>query len=316
MFTKAKLLFLYTESPLHVGSGRDMGVVDLPIQRDKVTQYPIVQASSLKGKLRAEIRMRQGWYDDKGNDSVDLEALFGKVGAGDKENWAGAVSPGDARILLFPVRSLNGVFAWTTSLDVLVRFRRDLALAQQAVDWNLPQTKIDADTCWVAGGTALQSDGNVTLEEFAYLAHREAFVKNLALWLAKHALPQTPEYEFWRKNLVNHLVILPDEDFRDFTLYGTEVNTRVKLIPESKTVQRGALWTEENLPADSLLYAPLVFGDSREYRSDDNAEPRFNVDAITAVFQDTFHEQRFQLGGNETVGRGYVMANILSGGAK
>ena len=32
---------------------------------------------------------------------------------------------GDARLLLFPVRSLRGVFAWVTSLDALERFARD-----------------------------------------------------------------------------------------------------------------------------------------------------------------------------------------------
>jgi len=32
MFKESKLLFLYTETPLHVGSGNSLGVVDLPIQ--------------------------------------------------------------------------------------------------------------------------------------------------------------------------------------------------------------------------------------------------------------------------------------------
>lgn len=315
MFTQAMMIFLYTESPLHVGSGRDMGVVDLPIQRDKVTQYPIVQASSLKGKLRAELREKKKWYDAKGNDALELGVIFGKAG-GETENWAGAVSPGDARILLFPVRSLNGVFAWITSLDVLTRFRRDVALAKQAVVWELPKDELAQDTCWVARGTAVQSNNRVTLEEFTYDAKTNEFVSTLADWLAKYALPQTEEYRFWREKLARHLVILPEDDFRDFALYSTEVNTRVKLVPETKTVQSGALWTEENLPSDSLLYAPLALGDSREYRNEDNPAPQFKADEIATLLRAAFHAQRFQLGGNETTGRGYVMANILDGGAK
>lgn len=306
MFTQAMMIFLYTESPLHVGSGRDMGVVDLPIQRDKVTQYPIVQASSLKGKLRAELAEKQ---------TVEtIEVLFGKA-EGEKENWAGAVSPSDARILLFPVRSLNGVFAWVTSLDVLTRFRRDVALAGQTVAWELPNDGVGNDMCWVAEGTAVQSGNRVTLEEFTYDAQTNDFVQTLANWLAKHALPQTDEYKFWREKLAQHLVILPDDDFRDFALYSTEVNTRVKLVPETKTVQSGALWTEENLPSDSLLYAPLALGASREHRNGDT-DPQFTAEQIATLLREAFHEQRFQLGGNETTGRGYVMANILNGGAK
>lgn len=314
MFTQAMMIFLYTESPLHVGSGRDMGVVDLPIQRDKVTQYPIVQASSLKGKLRAELREKKAWFDAKGNDLPELEAVFGKAG-GNNENWAGAVSPGDARILLFPVRSLNGVFAWVTSVDVLTRFRRDVALAGQTVSWELPKDEVSKDTCWVLNGTAVQSNNRVTLEEFTYDAQTNDFVKTLAGWLAEHALPQTDEYKFWREKLAQHLVILPNDDFRDFALYSTEVSTRVKLVPETKTVQSGALWTEENLPSDSLLYAPLALGASREHRNGDT-DPQFTAEQIATLLREAFHEQRFQLGGNETTGRGYVMANILNGGAK
>lgn len=308
MFTQAMMIFFYTESPLHVGSGRDMGVVDLPIQRDKVTQYPIVQASSLKGKLRAELTQKE-------QTAESIEILFGKAG-GENENWAGAVSPGDARILLFPVRALNGVFAWVTSLDVLVRFQRDVTLAGQSANWELSQNVVDAGKCWIAPGKmAVQSSNRVTLEEFTYEVQTQDFVRILAAWLANHALPQTPEYKFWRDNLVQHLVILPNDDFRDFALYSTEVNTRVKLVPETKTVQSGALWTEENLPSDSLLYAPLALGDSREYR-EGGTNPQFTAEQVAAVLREALHEQRFQLGGNETTGRGYVMANILDGGVK
>lgn len=313
MFTQAMMMFLYTESPLHVGSGRDMGVIDLPIQRDKVTQYPIVQASSLKGKLRAELpHFGTEITDDK------INTLFGKAESGENNTWAGAISPSDARILLFPVRSLNGVFAWVTSLDVLMRFQRDAALAKLSLSWKLPEEKVATDCCWVAPQTVLKNSDTVTLEEFTFRAQNNNLVTDLAKWLADTALPQTSEYAFWRNKLAAHLVILPDDDFRDFTLYSTEVNTRVKLVPETKTVQNGALWTEENLPSDSLLYAPLAVGDSREYRDEKSDAPAFTATQVAEIMHQAFHQKRFQLGGDETVGRGYVMANIFkgNGGAK
>ena len=34
MFKQAKPLFLIVETPLHAGSGSDLGIVDLPIQRE------------------------------------------------------------------------------------------------------------------------------------------------------------------------------------------------------------------------------------------------------------------------------------------
>ena len=53
MFDATRLLFIYVDTPLHAGSGRGLGAIDLPIQRERTTQYPMIQASSLKGKLRA-----------------------------------------------------------------------------------------------------------------------------------------------------------------------------------------------------------------------------------------------------------------------
>ena len=58
MFEAMRMLFIYVETPLHAGTGRGLGAVDQPIQRERTTGYPIVQASSIKGRLRAEARPR------------------------------------------------------------------------------------------------------------------------------------------------------------------------------------------------------------------------------------------------------------------
>lgn len=124
MFLRSQLLFIYTESPLHAGTGAGLGPVDLPIQRERSTDYPIVQASGVKGALRSEA---------EGSDA-DINAIFGPEGA----EHAGAFSASDARVVLFPVRSLKGVFAWVTSIDVLARFLRDADIAGVSLTLDLP----------------------------------------------------------------------------------------------------------------------------------------------------------------------------------
>ena len=52
MYKNAKPLFFMCETPLHAGSGSDLGIVDLPIQRERHTNFPKVESSSLKGALR------------------------------------------------------------------------------------------------------------------------------------------------------------------------------------------------------------------------------------------------------------------------
>jgi len=40
MFKLAKPFFIICETPLHAGSGSDLGIVDMPIQRERHTDFP------------------------------------------------------------------------------------------------------------------------------------------------------------------------------------------------------------------------------------------------------------------------------------
>jgi CRISPR-associated protein Cmr4 len=298
MFEATRMLFLYVETPLHAGTGSGLGAVDLPVQRERATGYPLVQASSLKGVLRAEAK----------EDSARIEAVFGPD-TGEAHKHAGALSPGDARLLLFPVCSLLGVFAWTTSAHALARFLRDAKVAGLALGWDVP--KPAKETALVPPGSDLVADGQLVLEEFAFTAQENAQVQTIAKWLARNALPEGDDvYGYWQKKLPRSLVILPEDDFREFVRFSTEVVTRVRLDPKKKTVEPGALWTEENLPTDTLLYAP-VFATKPRTPSDDHGLA--DAEAVLDFVQNQ-ELKRVQLGGNETIGRGIVALRWRGGG--
>ncbi len=56
-------------SGLHIGAGKDeieIGGTDNPIIRDPLTTLPYIPGSSLKGKLRALLELRDGHYRDNG----------------------------------------------------------------------------------------------------------------------------------------------------------------------------------------------------------------------------------------------------------
>ena len=57
MYKKSDLLFFEVKTPLHAGSGNDLGVIDLPIQRERHTEYPKIEGSSLKGALREALKI-------------------------------------------------------------------------------------------------------------------------------------------------------------------------------------------------------------------------------------------------------------------
>ncbi|MEW5960174.1 MAG: type III-B CRISPR module RAMP protein Cmr4 [Chloroflexota bacterium] len=303
MFEETRMLFIYVETPLHAGSGRSLGVVDLPIQRERATGYPLIQGSSLKGRLRAATRAAT--KEDKISDT-DRLAIFGPE-AGNAADYAGALSVGDARLLLFPVRSLAGVFAWVTSVDALARFQREAVMIGLPLTWNVPPEPAK-DEAWVNGG-ALVAGEQVVLEEFSFVPRQEqaANIKAIGEWLADNALLKTNEYKYWGEALPVKLCILPQDAFRDFVLYATEVQTHIKLNPNTKTVEGGMLWTSENLPVDTLLYAPLMATKSRANEGL-NLEAKQILERLIGI-----DLTRTQLGGDETTGQGMVALRFVGG---
>jgi len=293
MFEKKRMLFLYVETPLHVGAGKGAGGVDLPIQRERATGYPMVQSSGLKGCLRDVYRDKKANGKDK---DEKVLALFGDAG-NEGQNYAGAVAPGDARILLFPVRSLAGVFAWTTSIHALESFKRSAELTGHKVDWEFPEKPDESGALVSANGSDLVL-GTIVLEEFSYTAKPSPIVDTVAEWLFTNALPKAFD-KYWKETLPKRLCILPEEDFRDFCTFATEIQTHVKLKPETKTAEGTALWTTESLPIDSLLYAPLMATGVRDGKSTLDAEGVLNELAGLNI-------THLQLGGDETTGQGWV----------
>ncbi len=329
MITATNILYIYTETPLHVGTGSGLSNVDLPIQRERTTQYPMIQGSGIKGKLRATAE------DENLN---DLDVIFGSsrdikdnekngtqtASSAAQQDYAGAFIVGDARILLFPVRSLNGIFAYTTSYDVLHRFARDLERSRVQISWSVPnpvdEQNEELPTALVTSPSDLTiqepqpQEKTIVLEEFSFKAQEvpnqehpdeDGPVNKIAKWLAENAFPRYgagPESTYWQDKLKRSLLILPNEDFRDFVLYATEVITRIHIERKTKIVKEGALWTEEHLPSDTLLYVPAYATNSR--RNGHTLEGKDILQSVGTL--NSKPGSYLQLGGDETVGRGIV----------
>jgi CRISPR-associated protein Cmr4 len=159
----------------------------------------------------------------------------------------------------------------------------------------------------------------VVLEEYTFKAEKHEIADAVARWLVEHALPDGDTYRYWRSKLFteaggevkSNLVILSDADFRDFTLFATEILTRIRINPATGTVAPGALWTEEHLPPDSLLYTVILGADPHA-----NAQGVGGTDAasvIRFVVSET-DGKIIQMGGDATVGRGLVRVRAFAPG--
>jgi len=302
MFKKASLMFLYAESSLHCGSGSSLGVVDLPIQREKYTDYPICQASGVKGVVREWFEMNEDYKNDI--DKVVKYAFGPEFSRGDSDAYAGAATFTDARLLLFPVRSLNGVFAYTTSRFALNRLKRDLQMAGFESNWIIP-AETDDKIIGVSESKIKDGNNKVVLEEYTFDFRADDSVKAIAEWIAANAVPKGSEYDFWRNKVKTDLLILPENAFRDFVKLSTEVQARIRINNETKTVDKHALFYEEALPCDTLLYSVVMAHDA--------ANATFKAEDIMR-FLNGIDGKRLQFGGDATIGKGIVNINFLQGG--
>jgi len=132
------LLVLHALTPVHTGTGQAVDVVDLPVAREKVTGWPVIPASSIKGVLRDACCSRDPRHGkasgDPGPDDLLGKAFGGpELGeapeGGATRHFAGNLLFSDGRLLCFPVRSFAGVFAWTTCPSALERLARDCRAA-------------------------------------------------------------------------------------------------------------------------------------------------------------------------------------------
>lgn len=308
MFKNSRILFLYCETPLHAGIGAGLGGVDLPIQRERATDYPMIQSSGVKGALRSA--MPRDPRDPK-KSHPSTEAIFGpelQSRTAHAPDSAGMLVVGDARLLAFPVRSLQGVFAYITCLDVLARFKRDTAGITLSTAFSFPSSPPDREKAYIVQGASnyspvIGATNTLYLEEFEFSLGTENS-SPVADWLSQYALPAS--YTHWQQRMKEALVIVHDDVFRDFTRFSTEVQTRVALLPDTKTVKPGALWTEESLPAETLMYVPIRATDPRKngVQLDENLGVLTPQTAVQWVEKKA--GERLQIGGDETISRGIV----------
>jgi CRISPR-associated protein Cmr4 len=298
MFQQNKALFVYCVSPLHMGAGTALGLIDNPIQRERHTEYPLIAGSGLKGALRHGL----GWKNE------NIKAVFGPDTKESSEQ-AGAVSFGDAQLVAFPVRSAKRGFVYATSATALGRTARLLNLASQNVTWYL--TGLNGGECRIANPDLLVDDC-IALESFEFKAQCDPELRTISEWLSENALPAGVACHYFREKLKEDLVLLSDEDFSYFVRHATVVEPHVRIDDVSGTAQDGGLFYTESLPPESLLLAPVMA--SQERRSGGmTAEQVMSLLLNGDGNEAGINGRQMQIGGDATTGRGQVIFNVAGG---
>lgn len=327
MYRKARPLFFICNTPTHVGSGSELGVVDLPIQRERHTGFPKFEASSVKGSIRDEFERKIGndhenliniqkifGYDEDGLPQ-EVKTKFKGETVDYNSQFSGALGFTDARILLFPVKSMKGIFAWATCLRVLRQFASDMALVSSDFEFvEIHGEFLENDQVYLFNPEASIKVGSdkVILEEYTFTVSNElnGVVKirhkgkesNFPDWLSMVLFGE--EGNYWSQKMKKDIIVLPDDDFKDFVNLSTEVVTRTKIDNEKGTVAKGALFNEEYLPAETVMYTLLLTTD--EFRK----EKRMKEEEVFKFFESNLPNV-IQIGGNATLGKGILTTKIV-----
>lgn len=290
---KRQLYVVRALSALHPGSGSEIGIVDLPIQREKHTGFPKIDASSFKGAMRAAVR-------ETVQDDAVVQNIFGSDVTGvDQPTQAGAISLSDCRLLALPVKSLNNIFVYVTCPFVLNRLQGELMYTAGDQSW-IGSYQVGT----VSSADMLAINDGLVLDEYVL----DGFVPDEAI----HVIATSLEQQLGLQSgfMSDRFAIISDEQFGQLCRLGMEVNARIRINPESGTVAEGALFYEENIPAETLFYS--FIGATKTKRFATKVENGYQFKEWTA--EEVMEQLEdplvlppvFQIGGGATIGHGLI----------
>ncbi|MGC1378517.1 MAG: type III-B CRISPR module RAMP protein Cmr4 [Anaerolineales bacterium] len=289
------LLFLHALSPLHAGTGQGVGVIDLPIAREKATNLPIVPGSTIKGVLRANCE-----------DETMKIKVFGPDTNGASDH-AGSAQFSDLRLLFLPVRSLSGTFAWVTSPLVLRRYQRDCKMANKLAFGEVPEVA-NENTCLLAENLSSltmlieKQEKQVVLEDLRLTGDFNKNLQDVINGIRSQLFTEIP----WQDAFSSRVCVVHDNVLAFLLETATEVAARIRIKENEKTVDDGALWYEEALPAESILVGLMTV---QEVKDKDGQLMVSYDNAVNTIKE--IAKNSLQVGGKSTVGRGLCNVHLV-----
>lgn len=282
MFSKSKIAIFKAISPVHAGSGVELGSVDMPIQKDPNTNLPKFESSTIKGSLRNHL---------KNNNEINLNDIFGTGNDNNEESSdknAGKVSFSDAKLLFYPIKSDEGFYKLVTCDFILKNFFDLSRLSDESCKLEYNFTTTTGKYFPITKQNKNNSD--IYLDSYKFSFENNSMTDSLASYLNDTFTNGEP----------NKFIIINDSDFIDLIEMNRFIITRNKIDEFTGTTAVGGLFTEEYLPDETILYA-LFYENELAEKCDD---------LLGKIFKQCKY---FQLGGNASLGKGIIELKQLGG---
>lgn len=226
-------------TPLHLGEGAQIGAVDLPVARERHTDWPFVPGASLKGALRAHAR-RDGRSDE------DIQRVFGADPG--EALFRGATSFGGGVLLILPARSFTSTFALLASPLTLGRFARQVSGTPE-----IPKPS-SAERVLVGNGFDLKVPGEelAVVEDLCFVQESSPHVDTWADFLREGWLGDEAP--------LDHLAVVHDDVFAHAARAWLPARTRNAIDAATGVVDAHKLFSVEYVAPETLFWT-LVDGE-------------------------------------------------------
>lgn len=293
MYKDSKTILFKAITPIHAGVGTEIGLIDMPIQREKSSQIPKIEGSTIKGCMRYAYSIK--------NNLKNEELLFGS-NDGDK---GGVIGFTDARLLLYPIISVKKMFAYITCPYILKRYIEDKCIFNNTTT-DLEKIK-NLNKITVNNGHYIL----LSQSESGEKSNKEDVVLDVYKFKpSKKEEPLKNEIQCIISKLSNlcekdkDIYMISDEDFKELILLNREIVTRNKIDRETGVVKKGHLFTEEYLPAESIMYTFQFQNNIFSKEKDKN-----NIEQLLSAYK---VPTVLQIGGDATIGKGIVKTLVVS----
>ena len=295
-----KTMICHCETPLRAGVGSSLGVVDLAIQREKHTNFPKIEASSIKWALKDMVTRA-----DKVNNGAKAEDMFGSEGAEGMEDGglAGKIMVTSGRVLFFPVRTRRGLFAYITCPFVFKRFLYEIDNNVKLLkkldgsyldlkDFNVYKNKI-RHMSQENYSNVKEHGKNGDEVVFSFGKYQVGDDIEIRSTILSKGMP-----EFIRNKVNKDLYMVSDEVFRTAVDMETETMYRTKIVDGGDN----PIFTVEYLPEDTIFYSCISDMDYVE-------DKKYTGELLRLIN----YNNRFQLGADTSLGKGIVDFHVLGG---
>lgn len=290
---KISLSYLYLLTPLHTGGVSQEGNL-LGIARESHTELPYIPSSTIRGRLRANVK--DDWQrlklfgvdlDDLNKNDDNLEKRKRKEelhksyraerGKDLTQLEQGSIWVGDGSILWLPVPSLSHGVIWVSCPLLLQRWAR-----LNSMEMPIPDV---ANACAV--------HPNLAKGKAIYLKDAILKPEKLRAWDDWDRFIPQVNYT----SGVKQVIVLPDQYC--VTLIQMSLWRQVKVKLDTHKTVDGGFRYEEAIPPDTVMYFP--WGEVKALRADGSAQSA--KQDFTQLFSET---NILQIGGQESLGRGFV----------